>query len=71
MDDDRYPSYHHRDNNLTFLGARGNTIDNRWVVPHNMWLATKYNAHINDEVRILLILSFPLPYTEPLKTTLL
>ena len=68
MDDDGYPSYRRRDNNVTFLGACGNTIDNRRVVPHNLWLATKYNAHINVEVRILLILSFPLPYTEPLQT---
>ena len=71
MDDNEYPSYRRRDYNVTSVGARGNTIDNRWVVPHNLWLATKYNAHINVEVRSLLILSFPLPYTEPLQTTLM
>ena len=71
MDDDGYPSYRRRDNNVTFLGARCNTIDNRWVVPHNFWLATKCNAHINVEVCILLILSFLLPYTEPMQKTLL
>lgn len=26
------------------------TVDNRWIVPHNLYLAAKYNAHINVEV---------------------
>jgi hypothetical protein len=46
-DDDGYPKYRWCDNECTFV----DTIDNRWVVPHNLWLSTKYNAHINLEVR--------------------
>jgi hypothetical protein len=49
--DDKYPKYQWRDNGCTFVDARGDAIDNRWVVPHNLWLSTKYNAHINLEVR--------------------
>ena len=71
VDDDGYPSYRRRDNNVTSVDARGNTIDNRWVVPHNLWLATKYNAHINVKVCIRFILSCPLAYTELLQTTLM
>jgi len=25
-------------------------VNNRWVVPHNVYLLTKYDAHINVEV---------------------
>src|SRR5918912_1547252 len=28
----------------------GIPLDNRWVVPHNIGLTTKYNAHINVEI---------------------
>ncbi|GJJ68098.1 ATP-dependent DNA helicase PIF1 [Entomortierella parvispora] len=33
-----------------FVGSRNWILDNTWIVPHNLWLATKYNAHINVEV---------------------
>lgn len=26
------------------------TIDNRWIVSHNLYLTAKYNAHINVEI---------------------
>ena len=32
------------------MGRDGLPVDNRWIVPHNLWLSTKYNAHINVEV---------------------
>ena len=28
----------------------GVQLDNRWVIPHNISLITKYNAHINVEI---------------------
>ncbi len=30
--------------------VHGVELDNRWVVPHNVYLSTKYDAHINVEV---------------------
>jgi hypothetical protein len=30
--------------------VHGVELDNRWVVPHNIYLSTKYDAHINVEV---------------------
>jgi hypothetical protein len=30
--------------------VHGIELDNRWVVPHNVYLSTKYNVHINVEV---------------------
>ena len=29
---------------------RGIQLDNRWVVPYNPYLTTKYNCHINVEI---------------------
>ena len=28
----------------------GIDVDNRWVVPHNLYLATKYDCHFNIEI---------------------
>jgi hypothetical protein len=44
-----YPIYRRRDTGHTIL-VHGIELDNRWVVPHNVYLSTKYNAHINIEV---------------------
>ncbi len=32
------------------LLVHGVELDNRWVVSHNVYLLTKYDAHINIEV---------------------
>ena len=51
MAEDGYPVYRRSDNGRTFTRpSDGAVIDNRWIVPHNLWLCTKYNAHINVEV---------------------
>ncbi len=49
MDVNRYPIYWRRDTGHTVL-VHGIELDNRWVVPHNVYLSTKYDAHINVEV---------------------
>jgi hypothetical protein len=49
MDVNRYPIYRHRDTGHTIL-VHGIELDNRWVVSHNVYLSTKYDAHINVEV---------------------
>ena len=52
-DSDGYPIYRRRNDGRKVKVKRQGTefvVDNRWVVPHNMWLSKKYNAHINVEV---------------------
>ncbi len=44
-----YPIYRRRDTGHTIM-VHGIELDNRWVVPHNVYLSTKYDAHINVEV---------------------
>ncbi|KAH8975910.1 hypothetical protein BDL97_01G184800 [Sphagnum fallax] len=44
-----YPIYQRRDTGHTTL-VHGIELDNRWVVPHNVYLSTKYDVHINVEV---------------------
>jgi hypothetical protein len=44
-----YPIYQCKDMGQTVL-VHGIELDNRWVVPHNVYLSTKYDAHINVEV---------------------
>jgi len=44
-----YPIYRHRDTRHTIL-VHGIELDNHWVVPHNVYLLTKYDAHINIEI---------------------
>ncbi len=49
MDVHGYPIYWRRDTGHTLL-VHGIELDNRWVVSHNVYLSTKYDAHINVEV---------------------
>jgi len=44
-----YPIYRRRDTGHIVV-VHGIKLDNRWVVPHNVYLSTKYDAHINVEV---------------------
>ncbi len=44
-----YLIYQRRDMGRTLL-VHGIELDNHWAVPHNVYLSTKYNAHINVEV---------------------
>jgi hypothetical protein len=44
-----YPIYQRRDMGRTLL-VHAVELYNRWVVPHNVYFSTKYNAHINVEV---------------------
>jgi len=47
--EDGYPIYKHRDNGQT-VKVKGIQLDNRWVVPYNPYLTTKYDCHINVEI---------------------
>jgi hypothetical protein len=47
-DDNGYPSYRGREQKSISIGKH--SIDNRWVVPYNPYISTKYNAHINVEI---------------------
>ncbi len=48
-DVNEYFIYRRKDRRHTIL-VHDVELDNRWVVPHNVYLSTKYNAHINVEV---------------------
>ena len=41
--------YHRRDNGAHVVKKKV-ALDNRWVVPYNIYLVTKYDAHINVEI---------------------
>ncbi|XP_077977577.1 uncharacterized protein LOC144433142 [Glandiceps talaboti] len=44
-----YPIYRRRDQHIE-MEKHGAILDNRWIVPYNPYLSTKYQAHINVEV---------------------
>ncbi len=45
----KYPIYRRKNTGCTVF-LHGVELENRWVVPHNVYLSTKYDAHINVEV---------------------
>lgn len=47
---DGYPVYQRRNDGRTFISHKGETIDNRHIVPYNMVLATMFDCHINVEI---------------------
>ena len=49
INENGYPVYQcsHDGQSVEVKGAQ---LDNRWVVSHNLYLATKYDAHINVEI---------------------
>ncbi|KAK9274459.1 hypothetical protein L1049_021706 [Liquidambar formosana] len=46
---DAYPIYRRKDNKRQ-VRVRNQMLDNRWVVPYNLYLLTRYNCHINVEI---------------------
>src|SRR5439155_627009 len=46
---DGYPIYRRRNNGRT-VEVNKIQLDNRWVVPYNPYLTTKYDCHINVEI---------------------
>jgi hypothetical protein len=48
-DVNKYPIYRRRDTRRPIL-VHGVELDNGWVVPHNVYLSTKYDMHINIKV---------------------
>jgi len=49
MNDNGYPKYRRRRTD-PIARPNGVQVDNRWIVPHNLYLCTKYDAHINVEI---------------------
>jgi hypothetical protein len=47
--EDSYPVYRRRDDGQK-VTIKGVELDNRWIVPYNPYLTTKYNCHINVEI---------------------
>jgi len=46
--DNGFTQYRRRDSNI-YIRRDNHNLDNRWVVPHNLKLLKKYQAHINVE----------------------
>ncbi len=49
--DGSYHTYRRRDNGVNFHNKQHKMeIDNQWVVPHNLYLVSKYICHVNVEI---------------------
>jgi hypothetical protein len=46
--DNGFTQYRRRDTNI-YVRRDNHNLDNRWVVPHNLFLLKKFQAHINVE----------------------
>ena len=44
-----YPKYRRRNDDRK-IKIRGTDLDNKWVIPYNPYLLTKFNCHINVEI---------------------
>ncbi len=49
LTEDSYPIYKRRDDGK-YIEKNGIKLTNQWIVPYNLYLSTKYNAHINVEI---------------------
>jgi hypothetical protein len=49
-DVDGYPEYRRRQTRIFVDPKTQCMVDNQWIVPYNLHLATKYHAHINVEI---------------------
>ncbi|CAO3656219.1 unnamed protein product [Mucor hiemalis] len=49
IDEKGFANYRRRPTNLFVAFPNGYHADNRWVVPHNLYLCVKYDTHINVE----------------------
>jgi len=50
FDKNGFPKYRRRDDGRFFTTSSGLKLDNCWVIPHNVDLIVKYQAHINVEI---------------------
>jgi hypothetical protein len=49
-DVDGYPEYRRRQTCIFVDPKTQRVVDNQWIVPYNLHLATKYHTHINVEI---------------------
>ncbi len=45
-----YPEYQHYQTRIFVDPKTQRVVDNRWIVPYNLHLTTKYHTHINVEI---------------------